>query len=248
MNNRGVSDVIGFTLIFGLIILSVSLVSLTAFGSIQDSQDREEYSNAERAFDVLGQNTQEVVNGKASSRSTEISLGDGQLYVDDSVTYRIQDGGTTVESSNVEPIVYRSNSGDELVYTVTALNRNIQNGGATFGIDPVAHSNNDVGYVSIPSVSKRTQTSSGLSGGTRDITYSAQNPNRAEYTTTDNIDDLELVIEDTKAPFAWERYCDSSEMYSNVNVTASGDVTCEFDSGQLDELIINHPNLTVEIR
>lgn len=247
-DNRGVSDVIGFTLIFGLIVLSVALVSLTAFGSIQDAQEGEAYTNAERAFDILGQNTDEVVKGESVSRSTEISLGDGQLYIDDEVTYRLVDGGTTVQSSEVRPITYRAASGNELVYTVNASSRNIRNGGGTFSSEPKTHINGDVGYISIPEVAKRPQTSSGIAGGTRTIQYTAQNPNKAEYTRTDSVSDLSFVVENSKVPFAWERYCQSNEMYSSVSVSASGDVTCEIDSSQLNEVIINHPKLTVELR
>jgi len=57
-DRRAVSDVVGYVLVFSLVSLTVGVVSVAGVGALQDARDVEQANNAERAFDVLGDNVE----------------------------------------------------------------------------------------------------------------------------------------------------------------------------------------------
>lgn len=107
MDRRGVSDVIGFVLVFSLIALIVGVVYLSGMGGLADARQSERLSNAERAFDVLSENVDDVVTTGAQSRSTEIKLSNAQLHYGEPVEFRVNVTNTNQNySATMRPIVF----------------------------------------------------------------------------------------------------------------------------------------------
>jgi hypothetical protein len=77
--DRGVSEIIGFVLVFSLILGTISIVYVGGTASLDDARNAERVNNAERAFDVMANNFQQMGRGDAPNRATEIKLADAQL-------------------------------------------------------------------------------------------------------------------------------------------------------------------------
>lgn len=113
-DRRGVSEALGFILVFSVIITMTALVYATGFADLQDTRDFEQGNNAERAFDVLKANLEALLLQNAPSRGTEVKLADAHIYTDDPVPMFVvvsDNDDYTVNSSftpYIEPIVYET--------------------------------------------------------------------------------------------------------------------------------------------
>lgn len=144
MSERAVSDVIGFILVFSFISLTVGVVSITGFTGLEDRQDVEQVNNAERAFEILADNIEDIERRGAPRRSTEIGLAGAQLSSAETtkVEVTVLDSTTsppTRLSTNVKilnPIRYSAPDGTTLVYENGAVIREDPNGGAVMKREP----------------------------------------------------------------------------------------------------------------
>jgi hypothetical protein len=126
---RGQSEVLGFALVFGLVLSAVALIAVFGFGALEDTRDSEELNNAERAFDVLADNMADIHQDGTPSRATEISLQNAQLEAGDTVTFNLTFVGPQESISRpLEPIVFRSGDA-EVVYVAGAILRSQREGG-----------------------------------------------------------------------------------------------------------------------
>ena len=78
-DHRGASETIGFVLVFSLIVLTVGVVLTVGYTGLQDARDAERVNNAERAFDVLADNIEDITDRGAPSRGTEIRLAEAAI-------------------------------------------------------------------------------------------------------------------------------------------------------------------------
>lgn len=136
MSDRGVSEALGFVLVFALIVGTIGLVYATGLGGLHDAQRAERVDNVERAFDVLADNLEDLHRSGTPSRATEVKLAGGSLRTGDSVEIAIE----VVEVGNLdnnasyvasfEPIVYEDESGETLLYSGGAVLRANDHGAA----------------------------------------------------------------------------------------------------------------------
>ncbi|UWG47715.1 putative pilin/flagellin [Halanaeroarchaeum sp. HSR-CO] len=106
MTSRGVSDVLGYALIFALIISMVGLVYTMGVGGLNDVRESEKLSNAERAFDVLDANIADLTRGTAQSRGTEIKLQDAALDFGDPVAINVTVADEGSYEATLTPIYF----------------------------------------------------------------------------------------------------------------------------------------------
>ena len=78
-NHRAASEIIGFVLVFSLILGTITIVYVGGLSGLDDARNAERVNNAERAFDVMASNFQQMGRGDAPNRATEIKLADAQL-------------------------------------------------------------------------------------------------------------------------------------------------------------------------
>lgn len=121
-DERAVSEVVGFILVFSLVLGTISFVYVGGFGELQDTRDHEQMANAERAFDVLANNIQELGRGKAPSRATEIKLSDASLTLDERYLFNVTvDGSPYV--SGPRTMTYHGSGNSKVVYEHGAVFR-----------------------------------------------------------------------------------------------------------------------------
>lgn len=88
-DDRAVSDAIGFVFIFSLILVSIGLVYVAGFDSMGDVRTGEQLRNAERTFETVERNFDDIERRQAPSRAAEINLNGGTVQVDESSSIRI---------------------------------------------------------------------------------------------------------------------------------------------------------------
>lgn len=125
-DDRAQSELLGFLLIFGVVVLTIALIGLAGFAGLDGARDFQRTTNAEQAFTALADEVDDVVRGDAPSRSTEVRLAGGSLSLEPSetaVNWTNPDGttnGTTVETS---PIAFDDGEGTSITYRSGALLR-----------------------------------------------------------------------------------------------------------------------------
>lgn len=125
---RGISDVVGFVLVFGLVVTAVGVVTVGGFQVLDDARDSQQATNAEQALNVLDGNVEDLAVRGAPRRSTEILLSDAELTFGEPVTFNVTAGGTDHYATNVTPLVYEVEGGAELVYVNGAVIRQYDQG------------------------------------------------------------------------------------------------------------------------
>lgn len=167
MSGRGVSEVLGFVLVFAVVTGMIGVVYATGISGLDNAQQSEKFTNVERAFDVLADNVADIHRGGAPSRATEVKLGGGSLSVNQTVTFRIRAENSSDPLDNAswtvnpEAIVYEDNDGASLVYVGGAVMR-AESGGAVMLHEPgwVIGPNRSV----IPLVNTYGSDASGIGG------------------------------------------------------------------------------------
>lgn len=124
--DRAISEVLGYALVFSLVLATVGVVTVAGVGQLETVRDAERMESAERAFDLLAANMNDVALRGVPSRSTEIRAADAGVDVARpiSVGVRATDdaGDNFSESYTVWPIHYRA--GDAaVVYSAGAVFR-----------------------------------------------------------------------------------------------------------------------------
>lgn len=134
MTDRGVSEVLGFVLVFALVTGTIGVVYATGITGLHDAQYGERVDNVERAFDVLADNLEDLHRTGAPSRATEVKLPGGFLGTTEPVQIEVyveEKGNTTNNNTftvNPRPIVYRDDGGTEFLYTSGAVIRSNDHG------------------------------------------------------------------------------------------------------------------------
>jgi len=129
-DDRGVSETVGFVLVFALIATTIAVTFTVGLGGLEDAQTAERDNNVERAFDVLHDNVNDLSRDGAPSRATELRLGGGELAFADDSTFRIVDStGDGIERSATS-IAYRGAGETEIRYEHGAVIR--RDGGGSF--------------------------------------------------------------------------------------------------------------------
>jgi hypothetical protein len=234
MGDRGVSEVVGFVLIFSLVISTVGVVYVTGFNGLEDARDAERINNGERAFDVLSDNLEDMYRDGAPSRGTEVKLADAQLTLAEPTTIQVtveditdDAGNPIVHEANVRPLVFSTGGPSKIVYENGAVIRVDRNGAIMQEAPPflISEERTVLGYIV-------TQPAGGASvsvGG--DATVLVRTVRTGQNTLVQDYDDdvrATLSINTTTARAAvWEEYVNERADWSNSDWDDGDNVPCE---------------------
>lgn len=252
-DDRAVSEVIGFVLVFSLILASVSIVYVFGFTGLQQARDAEQLNNAERAFEVLADNVNDIHYDDAPNRATEFRLYDAQLAVGEPTTFNVTVTDLNPkESYSVDghPVVYRPNHGPTtLRYVNGGILREDRNG-AIFVSEPsfVFRESGGERTAVIPLIETRPRRTSPISGTTTVLVRTALSRAelladlRHEGIDTTDADDRYAVTFRIVSPSelrasAWKRYVeselDAAYGAGNYCTRTDSEVVCEFQAEQV---------------
>lgn len=141
-DHRAISDALGFIMVFAIIISTVAIVYTGGFQSLNNARQYERMNNAERAFEVLDDNIEDIVQRGAPSRATEIKLDRAALLGGDSqvINVTVTEGAASEGESisrSYHPIVYESQTdkNNRMVYALGATFR-ASKGGTVMSTEP----------------------------------------------------------------------------------------------------------------
>lgn len=248
MDDRAVTEVVGFILVFSIVLGTITFVYVGGLGGLQDTRDSERTANAERAFDVLANNFQDVARGNAPSRATEIKLAEAGLRVDDNGRFEIN--ASSMDSSAVarpRPVVYSAGDRTQIVYESGAVIR--EDGDAAIMLRDPDFVFDDERTV-VRYVEPRGGSAS-VSGSTTVLVRSERSHSRLLASESDpGTVNLSFRTSPTRAG-VWKSYFEGelAGMSPDCHVTedGSGDsatVYCDFDT---DHLMVARSRLWVEL-
>lgn len=123
-NHRAASEIIGFILVFSLILGTITIVYIGGLSGLDDARNAERVNNAERAFDVMANNFQQMGRGDAPNRATEIKLADAQLTTSGTRQVSINSSGmSTAAAASPVTIRYDAPGDTRIVYENGAVIR-----------------------------------------------------------------------------------------------------------------------------
>lgn len=101
-SDRGVSDLVAFVLMFGIIITGVGAVSLGAFGNLTEFSDREQVENSERGLTAMASTLDRFHRQSDTYRSEiKLAIGGSSSYLNESsVTITVEDSSGSVVYDN----------------------------------------------------------------------------------------------------------------------------------------------------
>lgn len=91
---RAVSDAVGFVFVFSLIIVTIGLVWIAGVDAVSGVSTGEQLQNAERTFETIERNFDDIERRQAPSRAAEINLNGGTILVNESSSIRVNVTGT----------------------------------------------------------------------------------------------------------------------------------------------------------
>lgn len=237
MSDRGVSETLGFVLVFALITGTVGIVYATGLSGLQDAQHAEKVQNVERAFDVLADNVGDLHRRGAPSRATEVRLAGGSLGAGEPVTVRIRAENSSSPLDNatyvveLDPIVYEDERGTTIVYSSGALVRS-ESGGAVMLSEPgwIVGPNRSV----IPLINT-IEGESGIGGDgavlivTRRQSRTLNDPFEVEGSSTAVVN---VTVESSRVA-AWKRFFEEAGFDPVDDDVDHGNVTYQFETETL---------------
>lgn len=252
MNRRAASNVIGFLLIFSLVASVIAIVSVTGVDALNDIKEGEQSRNAERAFDVLSDNLNDVHREGAPSRATEISLQDAQIDTTGTATINITGWDSSDPDTNftvnrtVNPIVWQPRGGGDtrISYEFGAVIREQRQGGIVVTEPPFQMATDRTILPVIDTDGFEPSTYSGTTLRVRGVRNTPRIITTGEGSMYDN---LKIEITSPRADI-WASYLEREPGTSCSLGDAPGErdrVTCDLDTR--DQLYIAVYPVTVEI-
>lgn len=204
---RAQSELVGFTLIFGVVVLAIALVGVAGFTGLNSAQDFQRTTNAEQAFTALAGDVDDVVRAGASSRSTEVRIADARLALADPETIRIaSDDGSLDATVETRPIVYDSGTGTTLTYHTGALVRQDDDSAVMFREPRFVLSAEEV----VLPVVTTTQVHDGPIGGTRAVDVRTRRAGTDVLATSSAVDTVTVNVTTNHAK-AWKRHFEAAD-------------------------------------
>lgn len=138
-NDRAFSEVLGYILVFALVLTSIGFITVSGVSSLEDIREAEQASNAERAFDVVHDNMAAIYERNSPSRAIEIDLTKAQLFYTANSSIEIKVGAEQFDRE-FRPIVLRPSDGTRIVYEGGAVIRDQDDGGVMLEEPPLLFS------------------------------------------------------------------------------------------------------------
>lgn len=242
-DTRSLSDVLGYAIIFSIILLSITLVSLVGFQNIDDARESQTNSQIQNSYSQLDSNIELVLDETAQKTRTTVSVDNSLLYLGEEETFTIVNDGNDVIRSDVNPIVYDYNR-NRYKHIGTAAISGRTDGGFIFTKKPRFLQSGSSLLFRFPEIQPSNSTSEGftVSQGNWDIVLESDD-NATEYRKINNLQDPKLEIE-TPNTDLWESYCNTSSYLSFSNID-SGVVNCSIDSSSVGSISVSKPTIRV---
>jgi len=243
---RSQSDVIGFIVVFSIVL--VALVGVSAFGisALETTRDATVAESGELAMESVSADLEALFTGTASSRTTELNVESGTLATGEETRMQVtvERGGTTLTPSldrTFRPITFESDRASIVAENTLLVRDQRVESGAIALQGPLGTFSDE--HTVLPMVLTQAATEESLSGGTIQV-ESIVTDTSSEVFTSDASNTLNVTAELTGIPESraavWRRTM--NERLDGMSARspdtpcftpASGGVRCEFETDTL---------------
>lgn len=179
---RAVSEVFGFILLFSIVILSIGAVSIFGVNSLNEGRDAALMDNMERGFEGMASTIDDLEPGM--SRSTSLRLGSGQLRIGEETWINVSVGGTKEIKNSVSPLLYTFDD-ERIIYVSSTVFRVSEESGVV--VRPPAFELSQSGtIISVQNTIPSRAISIG--GGTAQMRFTAQAPKNPTVDTGNSVE------------------------------------------------------------
>ncbi|WP_058995325.1 hypothetical protein [Haloarcula sp. CBA1127] len=202
-HNRGVSDLLAFTLTFSIIITGIALVTLGGLGAFDAIQQGATTDVAETSMIGFAETTDDHIEGGAPRRTTSMKLQGHGLSIRSSTLNVTVDGRSTDISTGA--FIRETDSGTDIVYTSGAVYR-VQQEGLVVSRKPSFRCTPDSGsaYLSVLSLDGQTDFSASsrvtIETTVQNKTLVSPQAGKQPSATT-----VSINVSETAYPDAWHR-------------------------------------------
>lgn len=243
-HSRGVADTIGYILIVGIIFASITAVYYVGFDILNDSRDIEEDANIERSLSVFISNEDEVVQGQAPSRSTEVRLGDNEVSTNPSTSRMyVNIPGEASYSGGSASLTYSSPLG-KYYYEMGAIIRSNEEG----NVMRVTEKPKLIKYIPETDsihiqILSSTTGSRTVSGGIREIVMTRIQNDIYTHELSSK-ERVEIYIR-TPRTLIWKEYYENQPSIEECEPYSGNEIVCY--TKPVDEVSIQKTSLRIEI-
>lgn len=234
-DDRGVSDAMGYVIVFGVVIVSVSVIFATGAGTVEDLRHNAETTNAERAMKVFGSNIADIYERGAPSRSTEIKLSgqDITLGEQEAINITVEDAsGSTVGQYRIvgRPVVFTAPEAT-FSYTFGMIGR-ISNDGVLVREQPPFHFDSQQ---TILTVVQQSGSYESLSGSSNAIMIRAVSSDTSVLQMNSSSTYLVTIEVDTTKDRArlWQRYFENKGLDPVDGTYVDGDIAYSYTTNDI---------------
>lgn len=260
MYDRGVSEVLSYALVFSIVIVAVTIVSLSGVGAIESATTAEQSNNAQLAFDVFADNVEDVYARGAPRSATEINLEKATLRIGDPIAVDVELNDTDGQNVDpdpweIDPVLHESESGDTISYEAGTVIRTGDRGGSIRNRDPpfVFAGEGDDERVVLPIVNLTAPTRTSVSGSTiliRTGTGSNDMTEREELDNSGRFERIEITVESPRYE-EWRAYFEAADFESCSTAPASNEVSCTYEgegaSDPIEQVYLVEHEIPVEL-
>ncbi len=226
-SNRAVSEVIGYIIIFGIVMLSIGVIYAVGLPALQSSTDATQFKSIEQGFLILQTDLFKVALDQAPVRTTKLGTAEGGSLRSDpaacNMTIEITHGGTRDNHSILMGNIEFNSRVGSVACENGAVVVNYQAGSVMLS-KPRMFNSTDQGDI-LFSLVKINDSFSSLGGGIAQVTISNPRFNESVFNTPEVYENGKLRLKvDSVYSDAWERFiCDEFDTAFDAN-GMSGDI------------------------
>jgi len=254
-SESAVSEVIGFILIFSIVVLAISAIYAVGYPTIQSSKENAQFQNMEQSFMVLQSNIKAVAFGQAPVRTLKTSLGGGSLTVypseylnEENIT--VKNGTTGIIWEGTIGAIEYENNGRSIAYVGGGVWEKYPAGSAIKVSEPRISVHEDNGNktvsVSIINISSENGISSVGGEGAASVRVRSNSLITPSPIITYPPGDVTITVTSYYAD-AWERYFNETVDPSDDVEHVAGTTVVTATIYNVNTLIVNEHVIEVEV-
>lgn len=220
-DERGVSDVVGYILVFSLITITIGTVFAVGITGVEDRREAERIDNVERAFEVFDDNLRDIQRYDDPSRATEVRLAGGTLSVSGETRFVLSNtsdadavDNATIAAWTSRPLAYRDD-GTTIAYDAGALVRSDGSGSVMLS-EPRFVAAGDRTTLPIVGLVRGSGDDSVVGEGTVQITTVEDATVDSETERFEGDGETLYLWVETEHPGAWGRYFEEADGFGNA--------------------------------
>jgi len=231
-DTRAVSNVLGYVLLFSVVLLSITATFTFGIDAIGDASDRTVQQSGQHSMQTLGDRIETLRESNTTVQQGQLRAGRGTIGYGEQTRVTVSVAGSPELQTDFRPIQYRFD-GTTVAYEAGGIVRTSDDGGAVLVDEPTFVFDDDA--VILPIVTTEPAAQRQVSGGTVTTTFERVASEQAYFGTS--AAPVTLSIETTEGrATVWERTL--SEAGATCSRPTPDTAACTYTPSNADATII----------